>query len=427
MKESDSKQKAPDQNIANAKIKDEDQPKMPFMFAIAMFLAPFSWYGPNIGARNVLLPQLFNQIDPSQKVWAVGVLSAAATITAAITVFLFGAMSDMARTRFGRRKPFIVVGTIVMAAAMILVGYMHSITAVIVVWVFAAIGENIVNAAMYPEISDRVAPKWRGTLSTFYGVGVTGAQQGFAIIAAKFLGNVQFGLYALAGTSVVICIIHLILANEKSNLDEPPVQIDKITMIKHFSFPTKGARDFYLALFGKFFMNVGYTTILTYLLYIFTDYMHLDDGKAGASVAIFSTISLISGVFFAIVSGPLADKLKRIKGTIVVSTIVLALAPFVPLLIVKPWAMFIYAFFAAVGIGVYNSVDGALSLNVLPSSDTAGKDLGLINLANTISQVFGAIVASAVVSMWGYSTIFVLAIIVETIAAFLIGAIRSVR
>lgn len=46
--------------------------------------------------------------------------------------------------------------------------------------------------------------------------------------------------------------------------------------------------------------------------------------------------------------------------------------------------MFAYAVIAAFGNGLYNSVDGALNMDVLPSSDTVGKDLGLINMANTL-------------------------------------------
>ena len=98
-----------------------------------------------------------------------------------------------------------------------------------------------------------------------------------------------------------------------------------------------------------------------------------------------------------------------------------------PLFIAHPWAMYAYAVFAAIGNGIFNSVDGALNLNVLPSSDTAGKDLGLINLANTLSQMIGALAASAIVSTMGYQKIFLVAIILELIGAALIAMIRSVK
>ncbi|MFO5225260.1 hypothetical protein RCL47_25510, partial [Salmonella enterica subsp. enterica serovar 1,4,[5],12:i:-] len=73
------------------------------------------------------------------------------------------------------------------------------------------------------------------------------------------------------------------------------------------------ARDFYLALFAKFFMVVGSTIITTYTLFIFTDYMGVTSQQAGKSISIFSTLMLVFGVIFALISGPLADRAKRVK------------------------------------------------------------------------------------------------------------------
>lgn len=413
--------------IANVTVSDAQQPKVPWMFSWAMFLAPMVWYGPNIAVRNTLIPQLFSQIDPSNKVWAFGIISAAATFTGAITNLLFGAFSDVTRSRWGKRRPYITIGTFVMALLMVIIANTTSVTTIISLWVICACGENAVAASIYAQISDRVAPKWRGTVSTFYGVGFTISQQAFTILAAQFLGNIKFGIYAMALISVILGIVHLCLAKEPSNLDDPAIKINKETFAKYFFFPTKGARDFYLALFGKFFMVVGSTIVTTYTLFIFTDYMGLSSHSAGQSVAIFSSLMLFIGVTFALISGPLADRAKRIKLPVMFATCLLGFAAFFPLFVAHPWAMYAYAALAAVGNGIYNSVDGALNLNVLPSSDTAGKDLGLINMANTLSQMVGALSASAIVSTWGYQKIFIFAIILEVIGAFSIWLIRSVK
>lgn len=412
---------------ANAKVKDEQQPKLPWMFSWAMFLAPMVWYGPNIAVRNTLIPQLFGQIDPANKVWAFGIISAAATFTGAITNLLFGAFSDVTRSRWGSRKPYITIGTLVMAAMMVIIANSASVMTIIFLWIICAAGENAVAASIYAQISDRVAPKWRGTASTFYGVGFTISQQAFTILAAQFLGNIKFGIYAMALISVILGIVHLLLAKEPSNLDEPKISINKETFAKYFFFPTKGARDFYLALFAKFFMVVGSTIITTYTLFIFTDYMGVTNQQAGKSISIFSTLMLVFGVIFALISGPLADHAKRVKMPVLFAIFLLGFAALFPLFIAHPWAMYAYAVFAAIGNGIFNSVDGALNLNVLPSSDTAGKDLGLINLANTLSQMIGALAASAIVSTMGYQKIFLVAIILELIGAALIAMIRSVK
>jgi MFS family permease len=309
---------------------------------------------------------------------------------------------------------------------MVVIANLKSISAIIGVWIIAAAAENAIAAAIYPQISDRVAPKWRGTVSTFYGVGFTIAQQGFALLAAQFLGNVKFGIYTMAACTVVLAIIHELLIQEKGNLDEPKVRLDKDTLKKYF-FPTHDARDFYLALTGKFFMVVGSTIVTTFLLFLFTDYIGQNTGEAGKSISIFSMIMLVIGVTFALIGGPLADKMKRVKAPFVIATFALGAATLFPLFVQKPWAMFAYAIIAVFGNGLYNSVDGALNMDVLPSSDTAGKDLGLINLANTLGQMLGAMVASAIVETFGYQAIFIFAVCMEIFGGIAIAMIKRVR
>lgn len=410
-----------------AKIKDSQQPKLPKAFAASMFLAPLCWYAPVGPTRSTLIPQLFSQLDSTHKVWAVGVLGVVSSLTALIANIVFGAMSDITRSRFGKRKPYIFIGAIAVAVSYVAIANVNSIVAIIAIWIVVAAAENAISAAIYAQISDRIAPRWRGSISTIYGVAGTIGPQIFAIIAAQFLGNVKAGLYVMAIIMIILNVVHLLLANEQSNLDEPKMEMNKSSMIKHFSLPWKGARDFYLALFGKFFMVMGHTIITTYLLYIFTDYMSMTDKSAGHSISIVSTIMLFVGLVFSLVSGILSDKLKRVKMPVAIATYLLGIAALFPLFDTAPWTMYVYAFIAAMGTGVYNSVDGALNLNVLPSSESAGKDLGIINLANTISQMLGAVVASAIVVNLGYHSVFIFSVVMEIIGGFLIIAIRSVK
>lgn len=320
----------------NAKIKDEDQPKLPISFALAMFMSPAVWIGPVASTRSTLIPQLFSQIDSTHKVWAVGILAMVASLTSAIANLMFGAFSDVTRSRLGKRKPYIIIGTIVTAISLIAIANIQSVVIIIGIWVITAAAENAVAASIYAQISDRIAPRWRGTISTFYGVGGTIVPQLFAILAAQFLGDVKVGLYVMATIAMVLMIVHVMMANEKSNLDEPKVEMNKDNAIAHFTLPTKGARDYYLALFGKFCMVLGHTIITTYLLYIFTDYMSMNDKSAGTAISVFSSIMLFIGLIFALVSGILSDKLKRVKLPVAIATYLLGAAALFPLFDANP-------------------------------------------------------------------------------------------
>ena len=71
--------------------------------------------------------------------------------------------------------------------------------------------------------------------------------------------------------------------------------------------------------------------------------------------------------------------------------------------------------------------------------DEAGKDLGILNLANTLSMVIGSLMTSAIVVIVknithttttptsAYTVVFIVAIIVVLVAAWLIMRIKKVK
>ncbi|MCO7127895.1 MFS transporter [Sporolactobacillus shoreicorticis] len=417
----------PSENITNARITDEQQPKFPIWFGVAMVIGPFVWLAPAGNVRNVLLPQYFSQVDPSGKVTAIAIMASVTMVVAAISNILFGALSDLTRSRFGKRKPWILIGTIVESGLICVVANLTNLWAIIAVWGVVAAAENAVAAAMIAQEADRIAPKWRGTISTLYGIGYT-AIQVVAIVAAQFLGNPKMGMYAMAGIGMITGILHVLFANEKSNVNEPRETLSLRSAWTHFSIPTKGARDYWLAITGKLLQVMGGTIVGAYMLYILTDYMHLSQAETGTVLSLFATINLFVGVLFTAISGPIADKMGRLKLPVAVSTLMIGVAQFFPFLSPHPWTIYVYAVLSAIGGGIYAAVDGALNLAVLPNNETAGKDMGFINLANTLSQIAGVTVASLIVTyLGGYRAIFVVAFLINVIGALLIFAIKKVK
>lgn len=418
--EKDLKAVEPAPEPTNAKVTNAEQPKFPKLFGLAMLIGPFVWLAPAGNVRNTLLPQYFSQIAPNEKVALVALLASVSSIVAAVANILFGGLSDITRTRWGKRKPWILGGTIVESGLICIVANIKSIWLIVVLW-------GIVAAAMVAQEADRIAPRWRGTISTLYGIGYT-AIQSVAMIAAQFLGKPKEGMYVMAGIGFVMGIIHVLFANEGSNLDEPREKFSWSSLWLHFSLPTKGARDYWYAVAGKLMMVMGGTIATAYMLYILTDYMHLGQQTAGKTLAEIASINLIFGVVFTAISGPIADKVGRLKAPVALSTLLIGIAQFFPFFAAKPWTILTYAVLAAIGNGVYNAVDGALNLAVLPNAETSGKDMGFINLANTLSQISGTVVASLIVTyLGGYKAIFPASFLIELVGAILIFRIKSVK
>jgi hypothetical protein len=79
------------------------------------------------------------------------------------------------------------------------------------------------------------------------------------------------------------------------------------------------------------------------------------------------------------------------------------------------------------GFGIFTAVDFSLITLVLPDVATAGKDMGVLNVANSLPQVFApALAAPIVVSPGGYPALFAVAGALCLAGALLVRRIRSV-
>lgn len=89
--------------------------------------------------------------------------------------------------------------------------------------------------------------------------------------------------------------------------------------------------------------------------------------------------------------------------------------------------MILFAGFAGLGYAVYGAVDQALNIDVLPSKEEAGKDLGILNIATTLGQMVGPLITSVLVGMSGYGLVFPTAIVFAVVACIFIQLIRSTK
>jgi len=87
----------------------------------------------------------------------------------------------------------------------------------------------------------------------------------------------------------------------------------------------------------------------------------------------------------------------------------------------------IAAVLLGIGFGAYLAVDFALLTQVLPTADSRGKDLGMINIANSLPQVVAPLVAwLAVTWLGGYPTLFLCSVVVSLLGAVLVRKIKCV-
>lgn len=402
--------------------------KFPYRLGFGILFGLLGWLIPYLGVNTTLLPAKIQQIAPNEKVQIVALLATIAMIVATIANIIEGALSDRTVSRFGKRNPWIVLGMITTIICFLFLTKVTTIRGIIINWSLFQVALNMMVAPVVAFIADKAPKKYRGSISAFYGVGMNIGTPVGTMIASQYLTNISGGIYVFIVLEVVCTLLGLFLVGDGSNKGEKTEKLRGSELLEAFIFPIHGdIKDFYLAVFGKLLFISAEFIVTGYQLYIFVDYMKLSSASATHNLSIMSVILLITGVAFAIIGGPMADKFHSLKLLVAVSTVVMGIGVAIPAIDPAPWTMFVYAALSGAAMGMYNSVDQALNVTVLPNPNNAAKDLGIVNLANSLGQVFGPIVASAIIGAAGYRMIFPAAGIMCLVGAVLILMIKKVH
>jgi MFS family permease len=117
-----------------------------------------------------------NAAEPMSRVLMAG------AVVALVSNPIFGALSDSTRSRFGRRRPWLVGGVLCGCASLAVIGLAPTVNIVLWGWCAAQLAFNAVLAAMVAIVPDRVPPAQRGTV-----VGILGICMPIGQITGTFL------------------------------------------------------------------------------------------------------------------------------------------------------------------------------------------------------------------------------------------------
>ena len=400
-----------------------------FRFSISFFMFALLWMGGLAIVASVLLPQHLKDLVGTNTSTAIfGVLNAATAAASLVANLLFGNLSDRTRSVFGRRAPWIVAGGVVGGISLFLIGILSNPWAIGVIYCICMFGLNMMIAPVIATLSDRVPDDMRATMSAFMSAGTTCGTSLGTLIGARFI-TIQLPGFIIAGILMGIAGICTVAVwpREKSSKDMPAVKGGLGDLLASFRPPVKGARDFWLAFTGRTLLIFSYYMILNYQLYILESYIGQDKAAAAATISAMSVITMVVGLIGSLTSGAISDFIGRRKLPVIIASILLVIGYFLPWVMKSASSMIMFAGFAGLGYAVYGAVDQALNVDVLPSKEEAGKDLGILNIATTLGQMVGPIITSILVGVGGYTLVFPTAIIFAFIACIFIQLIRSTK
>jgi MFS family permease len=252
--------------------------------------------------------------DPRPISWMV----AASAVTATLTTILMGTLSDRARTRWGRRRPFIIFGYLawgILTALFPLAAFFRPVTlaigmAILFDCVMTFFGSTANDASLNAYITDVTTTENRGrvmgVVEILTWVAILIVYGGAGIIIQR-LGYYAF-FYIIGGAVLVLGIIGSLFIHEAPITEKPAGtywgQIADSLRWKNLM----ANRNFFLVLMGISLWAVAQNVFFPYLIIYLQHYIQLDTISSSITIAV---CILVGGIALAYPLGLLIDRWGR--------------------------------------------------------------------------------------------------------------------
>ena len=336
---------------------------------------------------SLLVPLLAQSLAPADKV---GLLSACAlwgALVASLANMAVGWASDRTRHRWGRRRPWILAGLIGVILAYALIASARTPLALVGGVMMFQLTFNMMFAPLLVILADRVPDHQKGRVAAFLGLGAPmGAVTGVLLTAPMMPGMAT--RMVILSVLVAACLLPLLLTCR----DVAPGPREDHGR----SLPVRSV-DFGLVWFSRFLLQIAASVVNAYMLFYLADHARYAEQFPGSTVEAglarlitFSTALIVASGFLG---GLASDRLNRRKGFILLAAGLMAAGlgvfAFWP---TWPGPLVGYTLYG-IGFGLYATVDSALVAQVLPSRRDSARDLGVMNLTNTLPAVLAPVLA----------------------------------
>ncbi|MEO6797423.1 MAG: MFS transporter [Candidatus Dormibacter sp.] len=410
------------------------------------------WFGGGAHWQPIyisLIPVGAGLIAKSNADLLIGRVTAAGGVFALLTPIVVGWLSDRTVSRWGRRRPWMVAGTIINIVGLGLLALAGGPLALVGAYLVVQLSNNASGAAYTGVIPDVVPAGDRGRASGLLGLmNQLGTVVGVGLVGVAFgiFGDTRAGL--LAGYGIVAVILAVTLLISVVAIKEPPT-VPRAPAPRHANPPNAAAiicaatfviaviallalllvplgallwpavaifavagsisviaglrlpplraffsafrsNDFFWTFATRALVMLGIFSILPFMELYFRDVV--GSRTAGAASAFWLLAVIAGAIIPSVVGGVLSDRTGRRKLFVYLSSGLQAVVVSVLLfgLVRSLTVLYILGILFGIGYGAYYAVDWALACDVLPDRDhAAGRDMALWHVAFTLPQVLG--------------------------------------
>lgn len=404
------------------------------------------WFGSNflwIPLTTVLIQSQVDHVVPKgSQSTAIGVAIGVGGLLAMTVPPLVGAWSDRMQTRFGRRRPIMVAGTLLTLPGLFLLmtagSYPQIVVGVVIVqFFFNAAG------AVYAGIIPDVVPaqefgKASGFLATMTQLGIGAGLGVTSFVEPKDSSAApNTAIYYIFAAVILLTLVPTIWAAHGEG--SAPVHIQPRRpageAVREFLRPLHEG-DFAWVVFTRLMISSGITAVLYNLHNFFRDVVLTPATNPDVFTSNWELVVVVTALPFGFFGGLVSDRLHRRKAFVYLAGAAQAFVALVFIVFYPTALPLVFALGVAygVGYGLYFAVDWALACDTLPDKSQSAKDMGLFHIALTMPQAFIPLFGGRLIDLLngsngngGYRVVFSSAVVFLFLGTVLVSRIKSVR
>jgi MFS family permease len=328
----------------------------------------------------ILLPAvLLNYVPDAKKNTYLGLLTFVGLIIAMIVQPITGALSDGWKSRFGRRRPLALVGTLFDFLFLSILAWAGGLVWLFIGYVGLQFSSNIAHGPIQGLLPDRVPKAQLGvasSLKTFMDM--------LSLILASLIAGRMLDPVTRNPTSLMLVVMGLLAISAGITLfgvKEEPAQDHERTdwrpLLGQFRINFRENSSYWWLIAERALFILGIYGVQAFAQYYLQDVLRVPDPpkQTGDLLAVL-TISL---VFLVLIGGWLTDKYGA-KRILAVGTFIASGGMFLMLFATDMRGLTLFGSILGAGIGLFLTSNWALANSLAPEGE-AGKYLGLTNLA----------------------------------------------
>ena len=357
----------------------------------------------------IILPlRIEDFTEYGQKSTYLGLITFAGLIIAIFIQPLIGAISDRSRFRWGRRKPFILIGITTAIILMVGIGSIGGFAALFIIWCLLQASLNTAQGPFQALIPDLVPHNRRGLASGIKSLLEIAGGVALLRLIGNFMGNYVPGtgsywlwisLGVLGAVLFITMLITLFWVHEKPLQNDSALPWSSI-LYQTFRFNVKANPGFVLFLISRLLFLMALTSLQSFALYYFQDVVKIaNPTQITADLIIAVGIAMLVVVYPA---GRYSDKLGR--RPILVCCGFLAAIGIAIIFFFHSYSLILFGgSLIGIAAGSFMSTNWALATDLVPKTEVA-RYLGLTNLATAGGAALARLIGPPIDFLNGYAT-----------------------